>query len=159
MEWNRTQDKHKDLNQVLNKQIKPYNDSKWSQGHLDHYFFNLSKSNSQNFNRKNEIDQGPKVPEVISSNYKNNNVCTLSTPLWNCRSFTYDNKSLINSRDDDIIILNETWDNKFNVSGPTAMGGDTMRTRRETVQIVPPINKTSKQDIFNIQRGKNNFRN
>ena len=43
------------------------------------------------------------------------NVLTIS--LWNCRSFTYEKKSLINSRNEDIIILNETWDNKLNVSG------------------------------------------
>ena len=65
----------------------------------------------------NEIDQSLKVSEVISSNDKNNNLCTLTISLWNCRSFTYEKKSLMNSRDDDIIMLNETWDNKLNVSG------------------------------------------
>mgnify|MGYP003347524152 CR=1 FL=1 len=72
-----------------------------------------------NIDRSNEIeiDQELKVPEVISSIYKNNKLCTLTVSLWNCRSFTYEKKCLMNSRDDDIIILNETWDNKLNVSG------------------------------------------
>jgi len=70
-----------------------------------------------NSNEIVEIDQESKILEVISLNCKNNNVCTILISLWNCRSFTYEKKSLMNSRDDDIIILNETWDNKLNVSG------------------------------------------
>ena len=95
------------------------NESNWLQTRIDHYFTNSSINMIDNIDRSNEIeiDQELKVPEVISSIYKNNKLCTLTVSLWNCRSFTYEKKCLMNSRDDDIIILNETWDNKLNVSG------------------------------------------
>ena len=89
-----------------------------------------SSNNSLNKNEINniilkqmneEIYQDPLDSEVNSLNFKNNKIKnkfnTIKLCLWNCRSLKYEKRSLLNSRSDDIIILNETWDNKVNVSG------------------------------------------
>ena len=81
--------------------VSARNKSNWKQRYLNYYSNNLSK-NYYYINK--EIDQEPKILEVMSSNYKNNNLCALTITFLNCRSFTYEKKTLMNSRDDDIIL-------------------------------------------------------
>jgi len=56
-----------------------------------------------------ETDQGQDSLEEISEKDKDKQpLFSLSFSLWNCRSFTYVKKALINSRNEDLVILNET---------------------------------------------------
>ena len=72
--------------------------------------------NKNMINYKNETDQNNNNSDVVSSNNKDTIIIPINISLWNCRSFTYEKKSFVNSRND-IIILNETWNNKLNISG------------------------------------------
>jgi hypothetical protein len=88
----------------------------------DYYFkkiiYNKNINIDKNINNyKNETDQNNNYSDVVSSNNKDKNINSINISLWNCRSFTYEKKSFINSRNDHIIILNETWNNKLNISG------------------------------------------
>jgi len=76
------------------------------------------KKNKENmYIIQNETDQGHKILEEVSITNKDNKINSISVLLWNCRSFTYEKKALISSRNEDIIIINETWKNKPNVPG------------------------------------------
>ena len=71
-------------------------------------------------NYKNETDQNNNNSDVVSSNNKDKNINSINISFWKSRSFTYEKISFINSRNNDIIILNETWNSKLNVSGYNA---------------------------------------
>ncbi len=90
---------------------------------MNHHFTqnknkNKNKINNvyNNTNFRGGIDQGQNSEEIPIYD-KDNDSNTLSFLLWNCRSLIYEKRSFINSRSEDVIILNEIWENNSNVSG------------------------------------------
>jgi len=100
-----------------NRSSETSNDRKWKQTITSHYFSQKQKQ-KQKVYVYSGADQS-RISEEAPTHDKDNNINTMSFLLWNCRALTHEKRTLINSRTEDVIILNETWENSSSISGYT----------------------------------------